>query len=366
MNFTKNLIKISMLLSIVFYFLSVPAMIMAQESKLLIEEDENGPYYTVKKGDTLWDISQKLLNSPWYWPELWKVNSKEVPIPNPHLIYPGQRLRLILKTKVKSLPVQSPPSVPATLPAVKAPLPPQPSKSAPIAKKNQQYFLYPAIETVGFIRKDALPPVGKIFKAKDDKVMVSMGDIVYIKEMNATPLTLRQWYTIYQISDPTIDSETKQNVGFQYMLNGVVEIIKKEVDFAIGKIVKSYRTIHADDLIMPYIERSPKIPITDTPPGITGKIITAQERTYIIGEHQIAFIDRGKNDGIKPGQTFSIFEQESADVSFNKKINLTPIDIGSFIVLLAEDTTSTVLITNSVKSFQFGTRFRSPVPEPIR
>jgi hypothetical protein len=42
--------------------------------------------YTVKTGDTLWDISQTFLNQPWYWPELWYLNPQ---VQNPHLIYPG-------------------------------------------------------------------------------------------------------------------------------------------------------------------------------------------------------------------------------------------------------------------------------------
>ncbi|MEN8213929.1 MAG: LysM peptidoglycan-binding domain-containing protein [Pseudomonadota bacterium] len=45
----------------------------------------------VTRGDTLWDISGRFLEHPWEWPRLWKNNPS---INNPHLIYPGDRLRL--------------------------------------------------------------------------------------------------------------------------------------------------------------------------------------------------------------------------------------------------------------------------------
>lgn len=47
--------------------------------------------YTVKEGDTLWDISGLYLAQPWLWPQLWKLNPQ---VDNPHLIYPGDVLSL--------------------------------------------------------------------------------------------------------------------------------------------------------------------------------------------------------------------------------------------------------------------------------
>src|SRR5204863_4093391 len=66
---------------------------VAEAGVPLSELAPNAPdSYTVKRGDTLWDISKIFLRSPWRWPELWGMNLDE--IRNPHLIYPGQVLFL--------------------------------------------------------------------------------------------------------------------------------------------------------------------------------------------------------------------------------------------------------------------------------
>jgi len=56
------------------------------------EKKEGEEIYTIKQGDTLWDISSKFLKDPFLWPKLWQRNPY---ITNPHWIYPGQPVRIV-------------------------------------------------------------------------------------------------------------------------------------------------------------------------------------------------------------------------------------------------------------------------------
>ena len=67
-------------------FVAAPYKAMAEE-----EDAPDATYHTVVKGDTLWDISAEHFEDPFTWPGLWKKNPH---IRNPHLIYPGDILRI--------------------------------------------------------------------------------------------------------------------------------------------------------------------------------------------------------------------------------------------------------------------------------
>ncbi len=74
---------ISLLVSLVVFLLLAVFAVYGQ--------DKGDEVYVIKKGDTLWDLSGEHLKDPYQWPELWERNQY---ITNPHLIYPGNSLRL--------------------------------------------------------------------------------------------------------------------------------------------------------------------------------------------------------------------------------------------------------------------------------
>jgi len=72
--------------------------------------------HVVVKGDTLWAITEKHLSDPYEWPRIWKFNNRKeimaitgTGIPNPDLIYVGQRILIPeLQFIVKMKPSQAP------------------------------------------------------------------------------------------------------------------------------------------------------------------------------------------------------------------------------------------------------------------
>ncbi len=67
------------------------ALIPDKKERPIPVEEEEVKQYIVRKGDTLWDISEALLLDPFLWPEIWQTNPD---IENPHLIFPGDVITL--------------------------------------------------------------------------------------------------------------------------------------------------------------------------------------------------------------------------------------------------------------------------------
>ena len=306
---------------------------------------ETGFYYTVQKGDTLWDLSQKFSDTPWQWPEMWQENSQ---IANPHRIYPGQRIRLYRRRSAQGY-------------GEKGLL-----KDKTVADKpeltNMLDFHFASIDRVGFIRKDPVQSLGTIFKVEGQKEMISTGDLVYIRPGDNSPLAKGQKFTIYRTLKPIKTKDTNKLIGIQHYLSGAVEITIVRPDFVLGRIVATYRPIKVGDLLMPYDRRLPQIEMQQSPKGLEGHIIGSEEHQSMFGENAIVFIDKGVQEGVRPGQLYWIYKQEKFRINPKEKYEttLTPVLLGELFVLHTEKTTATVMITDSLTAIEPGTKIITP------
>jgi hypothetical protein len=336
-----------------FVFICISASIIILPAELCAQETlerEIGVYYTVQKGDTLWDVSKRFSDSPWQWPDLWKENPY---IANPHIINPGERLRLFHKKEtdliVEDIKKTEEDKVIA--------------QTAESPKQISTYYSYPSIDSIGFIRKEPVSPSGSIFKVKDDKVLISVGDLLYIRPEKNSSFSPGAKYTIYRTLEPLIKENTEELIGYQHYLTGIVEIKKIEPLYVLAEVIRSFREIAVSDLLMPYNPKSVQIPVIESAPGIEGTIIATEEKRAIIGDNTVAFIDKGEADGVKPGQFYSIFYREKENISPKMKEGtyLAPVDFGKVFVLSSERATSSVIITRSDKSINIGAKIRSAV-----
>ena len=304
-------------------------------------ELESGLYYTIEKGDTLWDLSEHFYDSPWIWPELWQKNNKQ--IANPHWIYPGQVIRLFEREDAETI------------------FEPKPKPEPAIEPPEPPYYFYPAINSVGFIRKEPVTPVGAIFKVKEDKVIISERDLVYIRPLGDVSFRPGDFFTVFRTLKRLKEQKTRGFIGIQHYIVGVLEVTDVQPKFAVGRIIQSFRPIELNDLLMQYEARLPKITLAESEEGLEGKIIASEERESIFGDHTVVFIDKGRKDGISAGQFYSIYYQEKERLHPKAKeaVLLPPVDYGEIFILRTEETTATALITTAKEAVEPGERIHA-------
>ncbi len=333
-----------------FTFAAITALcqstLFAQENELALTH-EAGFYYTIQKGDTLWDLSDQFFDSPWIWPELWNENRQ---IPNPHWIYPGERIRLYQGEGTDKLTLNAPIHTASG------------TQMAPPEKSP--YYAYAAINQVGFIKKTKIAANGSIFKVQGNHELISTGDMVYIQPAPGKSLIPGSRHTVYRTMAPTTDDFFQSNTGIQYYLTGMVEIIEKKPDFVIARVINTYREIKVGDGILPFRPRDSKIPLRPSPPNIKARMIVSEEHAQLISQGTTAFIDKGSKDGIEPGQQYSVYYQDTQkiDGSSDKTIRLNPVNMGTLLVLHTENSASTVIVTYSKQDIHPGDKVCSPLP----
>src|SRR5882672_7473407 len=152
--------------------------------------------YVVKRGDTLWGIAKVFLRDPWYWPEIWQVNPQ---VQNPHLIYPGDTLRLVY--------VQGRPTIVLQRGDAARVLPRIRSEPLEAAVTTIPYATVAAfMSKPSVLAREQIKHAPYLLATRDLHVVMSEGDTLYARGFTS-PAELGTHYNVVRVGDPLIDPD---------------------------------------------------------------------------------------------------------------------------------------------------------------
>ena len=170
--------------------------------------------YTVVPGDTLWDISNRFLVQPWYWPEIWYHNPQ---VQNPHLIYPGDVLTIFYVGGKPYLTVGGGPRVTKLSPRVRSADIDAQTYGIPIPA-IQQFIIRPRV-----VSEETLDTAPYILSSVDERLAFGAGDHVYVRGFDENP---QEQYTVFRKGEALYDPESEELLGFEAIVVGDGEIIR--------------------------------------------------------------------------------------------------------------------------------------------
>lgn len=311
--------------------------------------------YTVVPGDTLWDLSNRFLVQPWYWPEIWYLNPQ---INNPHLIYPGDVISIFYVGGKPYLTVRDGPRVTKLSPKVRDEEIGAQTYSIPIPA-IQQFIIRPRV-----VSEETLNNAAYILSSIDERLAFGTGDRVYVRGFDGKP---QGQYTIFRKGEALHDPKTEELLGFEAILVGDGEIIRAD-DPATFDLTQTKREALRGDRLLPidFGEIDTEF-VPHTPPENThGHVISLFDAISQVGAFQVITLSLGERDGIEKGHVLDINQAGRVVADpFEKPGSLIDVELpeesaGRAMVFRTFEKVSYALIMRASRAIQLGDSATNP------
>ena len=260
--------------------------------------------YTVQKGDTLWAISGKFLKEPWKWPQIWQMNREQ--IKNPHLIYPGDIIRLDRSGMSPSLSLIAGGAI-AEGDVVR--LQPR-TRIEPLSTAIPTIpgsAIGPFLSQPLVVDAETLDSLPRIVATEEERVIIGAGNSAYVSGMKAGDAI--NWQ-IFRPGETFTDPQTGELLGYEAVHVGDARVKRFGSPSSI-EITRALQEINQNDRLMPARESSfpsfiPRAP--DKP--IKGVILSVRGSVSDISQYSIVTINRGSRDGVEVGHVLATMRRQ--------------------------------------------------------
>ena len=324
-------------------------MVLSPDSGMVLAQDpamnqDQPRVHVVRGGETLWTLAEFYLGDPYLWPEIYRLNT--LVVEDPHWIFPGEQLLLIppdTTTLASTLP-DDPPLTPQPgdtllLPPVsdpelepqvtEAPPPPPPPSTAmsptvfrsgpetrlrrgmtvvrtPPARPTGRLAFYSA----GFLTEDEQLPWGEVLGAVDRPTLstlnFSSAATVYEEVSIRAPEN-----ATYHVGDSLVVSRLSRQLaswGKVVVPTGIVRVVAVEGRNVRAEVTMQFGRVADGQVALPVTPVRDRSNVRAQPieNGMRGSIIAGRDLHPVPGLQDVIFIDRGRADGVVPGDVFEV------------------------------------------------------------
>ena len=304
----------------------------------LAEDREEPVIYIIKRGDTLWGLSERFIKDPRYWPNMWSRNDE---ITNPHVIYPGQRV------KVFSDHLEFEPREPFKVAVPNSAA----AKSADIYQDVAEERTFTIRGSEGYLLEKDRKPAGYVIGAHNDRIIAGMDDIIYTDIGVNRGARGGEKFSIFRDEGPVSHPVTSEILGRKIIPLGSLQLTDVEQKASRAIITGNYKEISSGSYLMPYRNGRPReVSLKMSSRNLKGYIVESYSGTQGIAAGDIVYTDLGSAQGAVPGNMLYIVR----DVTLDKSLTMGRVErlpqelLGALVILETGKRTSTALVIKSI------------------
>ena len=319
------------------------------------QEQEEPTIYVIKQGDTLWGLSDRFIKDPRYWPNMWSKNSQ---ITNPHVIYPGQKVR-VFPDRLEFLPkeesaVQKKEAITTASGATVT--------TTEVLSEIAHERTYSVRGSEGFILESGTRPTGTIISIHNNRNIAGDDDIVYTDIGKERGVKGGEKFAVFRRDETVSHPVSNEILGTKITPLGTIQLTDLETKTSRAIISKTNQEITPGSYLLPAREdKRREIPLKTSVREFKGYIVESYSGMSIIAQGDIVYIDLGSDHGAEAGNMLYVVRDVTIDIrsttGYTEKL---PQELlGAIVILETGKKTATALVVKSIDAIYKGDRLVS-------
>ena len=244
--------------------------------------------YTVREGDTLWDIASQFLRRPWQWVEVWQEGDA---------LYPGDVLMISTGKngpRIKVLKVEK--RSPRARVVVTA-------RPVPVIAPDT---VRPFLEGPMIMDPAELSQAGQVVSGVGDDIVLGQHDRFFATGL---PTSSTGLYRVFRMAESVIDPDTGEMLGSQTIGLGTARLVSEGL-MATLQLVTSHKEISRGDLLVatnPEQNKLSHFTLRRPRQDVTGRIMSTTTSLGEFSRLDTVMLSLGKRDWLREGDVLEIW-----------------------------------------------------------